>query len=73
MIVEAYIVGCLLMGVDGAHDDIGIDLNDMIIPEILNQTMPDMRVGIIDEYLMLMTLRCRRIIYKILTLTHLTL
>lgn len=38
-----------LIRIDGAHDDIWVELDDMVVPEVLHQPVPEQSVGVIDE------------------------
>lgn len=47
---------------DGAHNDVGVDLDEMIISEIFDQTMAYLSIGSIDQDLILILLACRRVV-----------
>ena len=47
-------------------NEIGIDLNNMIIPELLNQAVPDQSIRLVDQNPVLVRLRNRRVVLTLL-------
>ena len=47
-------------------NEIGIDLNNMIIPELLNQAVPDQSIRLVDQNPVLVRLRNRRVVLALL-------
>ena len=59
------------VGFDSSCDDIGVDLNNMIISKVLNQTVTYQPVGLVYEDSVLVGLRHRRVVLDLLLLHYL--
>ena len=55
--VEAEIVGVFKGGVDGPEDEVGVDLDEVIVAKILDKAVADEGVGFEDEDAVLVGLR----------------
>ena len=59
------------IGSDSPCDDIGVDFNHIVISKILDQTVANQPVGLVDEYPVLVWLRHRRVVFDFLLLHYL--
>ena len=38
-----------LSWIDGAHDEVGVEFDEMIVPEVLYEPVSEQSVGVVDE------------------------
>lgn len=64
---EAEVVGVALVGGKGAEDEIGIDLDLVVVAEVFDEPVAELPAGVVDEHLVLVRLRDGR---NVLLLRH---
>lgn len=45
-----------MSGVDGADDEVGVELDDVVVPEVFDEAVSEQSVGVVDENAVLVLL-----------------